>query len=260
MLRNRQLTIPPSVSRQFGGRLASAINQEMEEKENIIVHSTKFFDDLKNILESKSLKISFCCEDFYFNKSAISKAAHPMICFSEYNPLTINNEIITYGKYGIGFSKSWAREKKISPVLYVSENSTAAKGMKELLIARRIRSLDKKLDPKLRLAIMEIKCFIKNEKGYNSNTHNPEFDFKSENEWRFVPQKKEIKNYLISQNQSTYLNNKKKHNQKLEKFPLKFDLNDLKVVYVSNANERNEIIKLTDIAPEKVKIAIWKTK
>jgi hypothetical protein len=32
-----------------------------------------------------------------------------MICFRI--QLTINNEIITYGKYGIGFSKSWAREK-----------------------------------------------------------------------------------------------------------------------------------------------------
>ena len=232
----------------------------MEEKENLIVHNTKFFENLKSIIKSKSLKISFCCEDFYFNKSAISKAAHPMICFSEYNPLTINNEIITYGKYGIGFSKSWARERKISPVLYVSENSTAAKGMKELLVARRIKLLDKKLDPKLRLAIMEIKCFIKNERGYNSKTNNPEFDFKSENEWRFVPQKKEIKNYLISQNQSTYLSDKKKHNQKLEKFPLKFELTDLKVVYVSNVKERNEIIKLIGVAPKIVEIAIWKTK
>jgi hypothetical protein len=30
-------------------------------------------------------------------------------------------------------------KRKISPVLYVSENSTAAKGMKELLVARRIK-------------------------------------------------------------------------------------------------------------------------
>ncbi|WP_291097491.1 MULTISPECIES: abortive infection system antitoxin AbiGi family protein [unclassified Flavobacterium] len=230
------------------------------ETNKIIVHTTKNFQNLKSILESKSLRISFCCENFYFNKTAISKAAHPMICFSEYNPATINNEIITYGKYGVGFSKSWARNKKIGPVLYVSDTSTAAKGMKELLTARRIKSFDKKLDPKLRLAIMEVKCFMKNENGYNSYSKNPQFDFKSENEWRFVPLKNEIKNYLISQNQSTYLKNKKKHNQKLEKFPLKFELNDLKVIYVSNTKERNDIINLTGITPEIVKIAKWKWK
>lgn len=229
------------------------------ETNKIIVHTTKNFLNLKSILETKSLRISFCCENFYFNKKAISKAAHPMICFSEYNPATINNEIITYGKYGVGFSKNWARNKKIGPVLYVSDTSAAAKGMKELLTARRIKSFDKKLDPKLRLAIMEVKCFMKNEKGYNSYSNNPQFDFKSENEWRFVPQKNEIKKYLISQNQSTYLKNKKKHNQKLEKFPLKFELNDLKVIYVSNTKERNDIIKLTGITPVIVKIAKWKT-
>jgi hypothetical protein len=225
----------------------------------LIVHTTGNIQNLKSILESKSLKLSFCCEDFYFYKKAISKAAHPMICFSEYNSLTINQETITYGRYAIGFSKNWARAKRIGPVLYVSDTSTAAKGMKDLLIARKITSIDKKLEPKLRLAIMEVKSFMKNEKGYNSYSNQYNFDFKSENEWRFVPQKKEIKDYLISQNQSTYLKNKIKHNNKLEEFPLRFELNDVKVIYVANTKEKNDIIKLFGIIPEIVKIAKWKT-
>ena len=109
--------------------------------ENIIVHTTGSIENLKSILMSKSLKLSFSSEDFSFKKKVVSKAAHPMVCFSEYNPETINNQVITYGKYAIGFSKKWAREKNIGPVLYVSETSIAAKGMNELLKARRKKSL-----------------------------------------------------------------------------------------------------------------------
>jgi hypothetical protein len=234
------------------------LKQMNRKTENIIVHTTRSFDNLKSILTSKSLKLKFSCENFYCKNFAISKAAHPMVCFSEYDPDTIQNQTITYGRYAIGFSKTWARNKKIGPVLYVSSESSAAQGMKKLLIAR--RSKNEKLDPKVRLAIMEVKCFMKNERGINSNLDQSDFDFKSENEWRFVPQKQEIKNYLISQNQGTYLKNKSRHDKKLEAFPLKFQLEDLEVVYVNDDLERNELIKLTGLSSEKVKIATWKIK
>lgn len=45
---------------------------------------------------------------------------------------------------------------------------------------------------------MELKCFIKNEQGYNSHFDVDDFDFKSENEWRFVPEKWEIGNNRCS--------------------------------------------------------------
>ena len=224
--------------------------------ENIIVHTTGSFENLKSILKSTSLKLKFSCEDFYCKAYAISKAAHPMVCFSEYDPNKIQNQTITYGRYSVGFSKTWARKKKIGPVLYVSSESAAAQGMKKLLIARR----SKKLDPKIRLAIMEVKCFMKNDNGKNSNLNQSDFDFKSENEWRYVPQKQEINNYLISQNQRTYLENKPRHDRKLEAFPLKFQLDDLEVVYVNDESEKQEVLELTGLSPEKVKLATWKTK
>ena len=227
--------------------------------ENLIIHITKNFEFLKSILSSNSLKLFFSSEDFAFIGKVISKAAHPMISFSEYNLEDINSKIITYGNYGVGFTKEWAYRNNIGPVLYVGQSSVAAKGMKDLLIARR-KTKNDKLPGRVRLAIMEVKTFIKNEKGLNSNLNQKDFDFKAENEWRYVPKKVEINNYLISQNQRTYIRNKDKHNKMLEKFPLKFKRDDLKVVFVSNQTEKDELIKKFDIKVDIIQIANWKNK
>lgn len=232
----------------------------IRKKENFLVHTTGNIENLKSILKSKSLRLAFSSENFSWKNRVVSKAAHPMVCFSEYNPETIDNEIITYGKYAVAFSKEWARTKNIGPVLYVSDTSIAAKGMNELLKARRKKTGNSKLQGKLRLAIMEVKCFMKNETGFNSKTKDKKFDFKSENEWRFVPQKSEIDNYLISQNQSTYINNKEKHNKKLEPFSLKFKFEDLVAIYVENESEQSLIAKMTGINERVIKISKWRMK
>ncbi len=86
------------------------------------------------------------------------------------------------------------------------------------------------------------------------------FDFKSENEWRYVPKKSQIDNYLISQNQRTYLRNKDRHNKILEKYPLKFKKEDIQVVFVSNQLEKDKIIEEFQINAKLIKIAKWNTK
>ncbi|PLB19946.1 MAG: DUF2743 domain containing protein [Flavobacteriaceae bacterium FS1-H7996/R] len=182
-----------------------------------------------------------------------------MISFSEYNISTIDNERITYGKYGIGFSKDWAKNNNVGPVLYVGTTSVAAKGMNILLKARR-KTNNEKLPGKIRLAIMEVKTFMKNEKGYNSKFKEENFDFKAENEWRFVPRKSDIDNYLISQNQRTYLKNRDKHNKMLEKYPLRFKREDIQILFVSNASEKDELINTFGLDVEIIKISNWRIK
>ena len=221
--------------------------------ENKIIHFTDKFDTLKQILSSNTLKLSYSSEILYFKKSIISKAVHPMISFSEYNLSTINNQRITYGKYGLGFSKVWSIANNIGPVLYVGTTSIAAKGINELLNARRIEN-NERLSPKIRLAIMEVKTYIKNEKGFNSKLNIDNFDFKAENEWRYVPRKKEINNYFISLNQRTYLKNKSKHNIILERYPLRFKRDDIQVVFVSNQNEEDELVRHFGLAKNLIKI------
>ena len=167
------------------------------------------------------------------------------------------NKTITYGKYGIAFSTDWALKNRISPVLYIDGSSMAAKGLATLLRAR--RNKEKTIPKELRLPIMEIKCFTKNVRGFNSYLKIDDFDFKNENEWRYVPRKKDIGGNLISQNKSTYLKNPELHNKRLLKYPLVFRSADIEMVFVSTAFEAKQISSEFQIDSKKVQVSKWKT-
>ncbi len=193
-------------------------------------------------------------------KKRISSAAHPMVCFCEFNVGEIDSKVITYGNYGVAFSEDWARKHKISPVLYIDENSLAAKGLGTLLRARQNKIDSKKLPEHLRLPIMEIKCFTKHVRGYNSHFKEINFNFKSENEWRYVPEKKSIGYNLISQNKSTYLKRPEFYNNKLKPYPLKFRLSDIELIFVANNNEADILSGKFAIDNSKIRIGKWRTK
>jgi len=169
-----------------------------------IIHFTSEFNTLKNIIKTNTLNLYYSKEDFYLGNKKKSSAAHPMISFSEYDVSNINNKNITYGNFGIAFKKNWIDKNKIHPVLYIDNNSIVAKSLSDLLKARR-KNANTQLSSKVRLSIMTIKCFTKNTKGYNSYFNLKDFDFKNENEWRFVPTKKQIDGKLISQDKGKYL-------------------------------------------------------
>lgn len=225
--------------------------------DKLIIHFTKRFDILREILSTNSLLLSYCKEDFNLGNKKISSAAHPMVCFSEYDIEGIDSEIITYGNYGIGFSKTWVKKHKISPVLYISDDSIAAKGLSSLLKARQNQE-SSKLPDNLRLPIMEIKCFTKNVCGYNSFLNDVNFDFKRENEWRYVPEKKDIGNGYISLDRSKYKKDQSYYNNKLKPYPLKFKLSEIEIIFVSNKYERNVIIQEFNIENDKIRIGKWR--
>ncbi len=224
----------------------------------LIIHFTLKFDTIKSIVQSKSLRLSYSKEDFYMGNKKVSSAAHPMVCFSGCDINELSNKKITYGKYGIGFSNSWATRNKISPVIYINQNSMAANGLGRLLQARR-NKLNSELPKHLRLPIIQLKCFTKNERGYNSYFNQKDFNFKDENEWRFVPEKKDIGNGLISQDKSRYLKKQEEYNKKLHSWPLRFKASEIEIIFVSNSEEKSKIENLIPLIKDKVKIYSWKT-
>jgi hypothetical protein len=224
--------------------------------ESVLIHATNSIEKLLAILHSSSLRLSYSKEDFCIGSKKISSAAHPMVCFCEYDKYRLHSEVITYGRYGIAFSTDWGLKKRISPVLYVDDNSLAAKGIAALLKAR--QNKETKIPSYLRLPIMEIKCFTKNVRGYNSFFGKNNFNFKSENEWRYVPRKNDIANSLISQNQSTYINNQDKYNKKLLPYSLKFKRADINTIYVSNASEAQLIAEQLAFSISNIKVSPWK--
>lgn len=224
----------------------------------LIIHATGSLEALKSILISSSLRLSYSKENFCIGSQKISSAAHPMVCFCQHNANELNTKTITYGRYGISFSTDWGLKKRISPVLYIDGNSLAAKGLATLLKARQ-NKMNSALPKYLRLPIMEIKCFTKNVRGYNSYLKQENFDFKNENEWRYVPRKSDIGGFLISQNQSTYLKNQDWYNAKLLPYPLKFNASDIEIVFVATKDEVAQISREFSIDSSKIQVSNWKT-
>ena len=114
---------------------------------------------------------------------------------------------------------------------------------------------------------MQIKCFTKHVKGYNSHIDEDNFDFKYENEWRYVPEKKDIGNYYISIDNSRYKQVlekakknliKDKYNKRLESFPLKFNENDIEFVFVEEESEIRILEQSFPFLNGKVRKYTWK--
>lgn len=220
----------------------------------MIIHFTPDFKNLQSILSSCSFRLSYCGEYFGDNTGkVISRAAHPMVSFSAFSDEELNGKVVTYGGYGVGITKDWASKQGLSPVNYIDENSPAAQGLNALLKARQTGLIPSNL----RLPIMQLKCFTKHVKGFNSYLKVANFSFESEREWRFVPSKAQIGGNRISENYSTYKKNKDKYNNRLAKYPLRFSYEDISYVYVKTEAERQNIIQMTGLPEIKVKIKLW---
>ncbi|EJH8474816.1 hypothetical protein NF459_004648, partial [Escherichia coli] len=168
----------------------------------MLIHFTSDYGKISSILRSQYLLLKYCRETFSNTKGIIaSSAAHPMVSFSNYDEDELIKTPITYGHFGIQFKWEWVKENNISPVIYMQNNSPAAEGLEALLNERKKNKL---LSPKIRLAIMKLKCFTKNAVGNNSKMKDTDFDFTREKEWRFVPTLKQIDGNRISENRSTY--------------------------------------------------------
>jgi len=222
-----------------------------------LIHFTNSFPKLCSIVESSSLLLKYCQEDFYFGQEKVSRAAHPMVCFSKHDINELSKLKITYGKYGIAFFDEWAIKNRIHQVSYFDKESVLAEALSKLLSAR--RNIDSNLPPNLRLPIMQLKCFTKNARGYNSSLKAQDFNFAEENEWRFVPKKKDIGNGLLSQNRSTYLQNKEAHNRKLLPYPLRFKKKDISNIFVST-NEELNALEVKGFSSDVVSLSTWTIK
>lgn len=210
----------------------------MNKQDIYIIHVTKKFEYLESILSTSSIRLSYCGEIFNVGTKRVSSAAHPMVCFSEYCISELPNKNVTYGEYGVAFTKEWAEKNSLNPVLYVEKTSQVAQGLSKLLEARQGKIKSMFFPFQLRMPVIQLKCFTKNVRGYNSHFDVDDFDFKTENEWRYVPTKKKIGGNLISQNYSTYDKNREEHNRKLLDYPLPFNIDDLQCVFVSNKEEK----------------------
>ena len=89
---------------------------------NSVIHYTDTLDKLKGILEH-GFKVKYCIETLITKGNKKVDGAYPMVSFCDIPLSAISSHVDSYGYYGIGLSKTWAKTKGLNPVLYVDQDS-----------------------------------------------------------------------------------------------------------------------------------------
>jgi hypothetical protein len=210
---------------------------------NSIIHYTKSIDSLKQILES-GFKVKYCYEKIDSTEKGHLQAAFPMVSFCDIPLSQVKEHIESYGEYGIGLRKDWAKSKKLSPVLYFDKDSELMNYLREEFE----RLLNKVKEEEYELSdldhLLNILAYSKNYEAdlkLKGSQTIKNYRFYNEREWRFVPNKTILGEAKLFLNESVYGKDKKKYNDALEHIRLTFDTKDISYIIVKNESEIKEI-------------------
>jgi hypothetical protein len=138
---------------------------------NTLFHFTGF-DTIKKILTSGGFWPQYSLEHFENTLPSESKYVRtyiPMVCFcdlklTQLSDINISKHTEDFGNYGIGFKKSWGIRNKISPVVYVHENSTSSIVIEKVI--KKINESSITNNSEITLSLSEIVKFLKPYQGY----------------------------------------------------------------------------------------------
>ncbi|WP_269541708.1 abortive infection system antitoxin AbiGi family protein [Cerasicoccus fimbriatus] len=209
-----------------------------------VFHFTNDINALKGIL-SEGLQVSYCKEDIngIFDETGVSIAV-PMVSFCDLPLSEIKNHIDSYGKYAVGFSKTWAQINRLNPVFYLDTNSTLAASLSDLLLhflegKESIQNIDH-----LGHQAVNILRYTKNyeadlkRKGITTKNYR----FSDEREWRYIPELDDSHEPFIAMDQYKTEADRKKANETLKNLKLEFGANDIKYLIIKEEEEISELI------------------
>ena len=213
---------------------------------NSVIHYTNNIDNLTGIIAKQGFRLKYCYEDLDIKLDIILDSALPMVSFCDIPLSEIKNHIDTYGSYGIGLSKIWAKKNGLNPVLYLEKQSNITRNLKAQL--ERIFELRKnnKIDKILENEFVNILSYCKN---YERKLVRGKFDsesyrFYDEREWRYIACEDDLNGESRIILGKIYSENKNKFNKKIENCYLKFNYNDISYIIVDSENEIPEILSL----------------
>lgn len=215
---------------------------------NSVIHYTESLVNIKGILKD-GFKVKYCSEHLT-TKGGNFTGAYAMVSFCDIPLSEIKKHLDSYGYYGIGLSKDWAKREGLNPVLYIDNESNIGKR----LIDQAKRILQAKLDTVWKEDFVDLMCYTKNYSGdliRAAGTVN-NYKFYDEREWRFVPSKVQLNGVKVGMGVKAYLEDKATHNEKLKDVILKFEPQDISYIIVKKEEEIIDIIKhLRDIFADK---------
>lgn len=208
-----------------------------------IIHYTDSLTNIESILK-EGFMLKYCSERLNVEGGDGSVAAHPMISFCDIPLSQSHKHFDAYGRYGIGLSKEWAYQMGINPVLYIDKKSLIGQSLDSLLKDRRDSSSN--LTSVQKTNILRLKCFMKNYSGHlkRKNIDNKNYRFYDEREWRLVPESKDINNASFSIDNTSYIKDKNKYNDKIKDCRFFFKPNDISYIIVDKTSEIPGVINI----------------
>lgn len=211
---------------------------------NTLIHLTLEKDALIGIIK-EGFKIKYCYENLKTLKGSVT-AAFPMVSFSDIPLSELGYHIDSYGSYGIGLKKEWAKKNGLNPVLYFDNKSTIGGTIRKDFADIYGKAHKGELDKSLVKTIFEILSYSKNYEGtLNTKKITREhYRFSDEREWRFVPDEKMLNGADSYIGKKIYDSDEEKKlaNSKLEELRLTFEPDDINYVFVEKESEIEEII------------------
>lgn len=208
---------------------------------NRVIHFTRSFKNLKGILEN-GFRPSECDEFPIFLQAyyeiegllgllqkkapSIECRQVPVICFCDLTKYALKQHKSRYGNYGIGLSKSWAISNYLCPVFYIPKDTSTHSTMYGIVNHLK-RIIDLKIhddNPEVLILIQHIYNLLDFIKPYQDPHSNQKYY--DEREWRYVPNR-----YFDPKDPSTYL---------------KFENEDIEVIYVMNIREKREVCNILE--------------
>jgi len=161
---------------------------------NTLFHFVNKREYLIDILEN-NFRARYCLEklDCIFPEETRENywsIAIPMTCFCDLPLSNTYKHLEEYGGYGIGLTKDWGKEKGLSPILYVHDNSSLKKAVRASVSALVYNIIEgSEITKKM---VEELNDVIYFTKPYEGDFHRngkviPNVRFYDEREWRFVP-------------------------------------------------------------------------
>jgi hypothetical protein len=206
-----------------------------------VFHFTSSKEILISILENDFYP-NYCFERCPLNKKVL-KGAFPMVSFCDIPLSQIEKHIETYGHYGIGLSKDWAREKGLGPVLYLTRKSILSRSIEDIVV--NILKLDPHEESEvesMRLIGDSLRDTVRYMKPYEGKylkekMWQEEKKFYDEREWRYIPPKQPNIKFALTESEFQNPQIRSEANSNVRRVTLSFKPPDIKYIILDKEAE-----------------------
>ena len=225
-----------------------------------LFHFTKSLDTLQAILCS-SFHPRYSREDIsWLGLKDVAYFAVPMVCFCDIPLSRVSDHVASYGSYGIGLSKEWAVRSGLNPLLYLSSASSLATGFLPAFVAS-ITADDKMKATSLTTRHLELLlAHTKPLRGTMvvGKTSVPK-DFYLENEWRYVPHRKDISMLFTDDFLRDNAKRDARNSELKDEHPLRFEPGDIRYIFVKDDADIPPLVDFMNQKLGSISVASMKT-